>query len=388
MYGWIACDVPATLPLNGAFDEPSGKLVSYELAQGSHARIVAVEQLRRPQGFGVAPVRAVSFPTRREVLETGLLPGGVDVFPVRVGFGPQLRGILVLSQRLGGVGRAEHAAQVPQIVAHDVVLALPQVFAIRRGRRQAHRQRAPECCDAPALSTPPPGIICGYTRSRNSSVARDLIVLPQRPDGLAVRVELVRLRFEPPVVALPYQVAFDGFGGGVRKPGLLQFHHLIGPVADVELVVEVFAAVHFAVVVGDQLADVGGQAAPRWPCGTALRSSPHHRSGAASSPRSAAATSPRLPDRMPQACPGGNRCTAAAPSADSPGDSCHDHVYVYDTFLSVFTFACGAGADGRLGSDVHVRRTRFVAGVGGLEHGSSSGNSRLRSASRTPVASP
>jgi len=45
----------------------------------------------------------------------------------------------------------------------------------------------------------------------------------------------------------------------MRQARLFQLHHLVGPVADVELVIEPLAAVDHAVVVGDELADVGGE---------------------------------------------------------------------------------------------------------------------------------
>ena len=291
----MACTSPPP-PLDRAFDEPAAELLSDELAERGHARIVAREQLGGPERFRVAPVRAVSFPTRREVRQAGPLPRGVDGLPVRCGFREQVLRVVRLAESSGGVGRAEHAAQVPQVVAHDVVLAVPEILAVGGSRRAARRRRAEEWCAGPAGSTPPRGASRVDPR-QELAVAGDLVVLPQGPDGLAVGVELARLRLEPSIGALAVQVAFDRLGGGVRQAGLLQFHDLVGAVADVELVVETFAAVHLAVVVGDQLADVGGQQRLGGLAAGHLDLAQCRRSRAARNPRCVAATGPDLPRR-------------------------------------------------------------------------------------------
>ena len=64
---------------------------------------------------------------------------------------------------------------------------------------------------------------------------------------------------EPPVEALALEEVLHGLSGGLDQSGLLEFQHLVRPVAGIEPVVEVFPAAQFAVVVGDELADVGRQ---------------------------------------------------------------------------------------------------------------------------------
>src|SRR4030067_977371 len=48
-------------------------------------------------------------------------------------------------------------------------------------------------------------------------------------------------------------------GRRVGNPRLFQLHDLVAAVADVKLIVKAFPALQLAVVVGDELADMGGQ---------------------------------------------------------------------------------------------------------------------------------
>jgi len=83
--------------------------------------------------------------------------------------------------------------------------------------------------------------------------------LPDRPEGLAVGVELPSLGLEAAIGSLPAEETSDGPGGGVPEAGLLEFHQLVGAVADEEGVVEALAAVEFAVVADQELAHVGSE---------------------------------------------------------------------------------------------------------------------------------
>jgi len=84
-------------------------------------------------------------------------------------------------------------------------------------------------------------------------------VLPEHPYGLPVRIEFADLGLEAAIRTLPVQVEPHGQASRLVEPRLLEFHHLVGAVPDVENVVEPLPAVDIPVVVGDELAHVGGE---------------------------------------------------------------------------------------------------------------------------------
>ena len=59
--------------------------------------------------------------------------------------------------------------------------------------------------------------------------------------------------------SLVLEVHGDRLLRGPPHPGFLQLHDLVAAIADVEHVVEPRAALQLAVVIRDQLADVGGE---------------------------------------------------------------------------------------------------------------------------------
>ena len=164
--------------------------------RGDHARIVHGEQFRRPERFGVAPERPLLLPTGREVVHAGPLHGGVDRLAVFRSFGEKLLRVGLLSEPAGGIGGAEHSAEVPEIVTDDVVFAVVEAFAVGEGvGQQADEGRIGRRFAAffhrPA-GRPEHGRI---DLLQPCPIVGDFGVLPKRPLSLAVGVELVVLRF-------------------------------------------------------------------------------------------------------------------------------------------------------------------------------------------------
>ena len=246
-------------PANGPLDVSAAVVSADFLNQRGHPRVVGREDLGGPEGLGVAPVGAGLLPARREVVQAGPSPGRVEVRPVELQFAQQLFGLVGFAQRAGSVGGAPQAAEVPDVVTHDVVFGVPEVFSVGRGDRQHTRKRRVGRCLAPGLHRPVHGPAHLWVDSLEPGpVAGDLVELPQCPDGLAVGVELVLLRLEAAVRPLMAEVELQGLSGRVHQAGLFQLHHLVGSVADVKLVVESFATVKLAVIANQQLAHMRG----------------------------------------------------------------------------------------------------------------------------------
>jgi len=122
-------------PADGALAETAAVFRSGVLDERDDARVVRREDFGWPEGLGVSPVGAHLFPTGWEVRKTGAFPGGVDRRAVVGCFGLENGRRVVPAEGARRVRGAEEAPEIPEVVAHDVVFAIPEVFAVgRRGR--------------------------------------------------------------------------------------------------------------------------------------------------------------------------------------------------------------------------------------------------------------
>jgi len=112
-------------PLDRTLDVSPAEILAHVVDESHHTRVVPIEDRRRPEGLRVAPMCAGSLPARREVREARAAPSRVDGLPVGGRLREKLGGFVVPPQGLGRLRCAEEAAKVPEVVAHDVVLAIP-----------------------------------------------------------------------------------------------------------------------------------------------------------------------------------------------------------------------------------------------------------------------
>ena len=209
-------------PSDRPFHEPAREILSHMADQGFDARIVAIKQCGGPERLRIAPVRPVLLPTGGEIGNSRAFPGGINGGAVLLGLGQQLFCVLRPAQAARGIGGQEQAAQVPEIVAHDVVFAVRQKFTVGKSGGQKAGEGRVRRRFAALAHRPGHGVQharVGAVEKR--AITGDAGVLPQRPQRLAVAVQFVRLRLEQSIRALPREKELDRPRRHLVEAGLL-----------------------------------------------------------------------------------------------------------------------------------------------------------------------
>src|ERR1035441_1576245 len=120
-------------PADRALVKAAAMPLAHLSQQCADARIGPSEQLRRPEHLGIAPVCSHLFPAWREPGQTSLLPGGVNGAAVIITLLLEVPRVSLLAQLAGGIHDTQEPAQVPEVVADDMMLAVPEILAIGDG---------------------------------------------------------------------------------------------------------------------------------------------------------------------------------------------------------------------------------------------------------------
>ena len=249
---------PSTRPF-GPPPPRRGEVPGHVVERGGHPRVEGIEERRGEDRLQVSPGGAGSLPARRQPGDAGAVRRGEDGPQVAVGLAVHLRRLARPPQPPRRLRGGAQAAEVPEVVPDDAVLPLPEELPIRDGGRQeagpdrrvAGRPRPPDPLHRAAEG--------GVDALEPAVVARDEPVLDERPDGVAVRVELPLLAHELPALLLMGREVLQRAPRLLQVPGVGERDGLVGPVAQVELVVEPLAGVRLAEVEADELVGDRGE---------------------------------------------------------------------------------------------------------------------------------
>src|ERR1035437_8005330 len=81
----------------------------------------------------ISPVGSDLLPAGREPGQAGLLPGGVDGAAIILGLLLEILRIAQLAQLAGGIRHTQQPAQIPHIIADDVMFAVPEKLTVGDG---------------------------------------------------------------------------------------------------------------------------------------------------------------------------------------------------------------------------------------------------------------